>query len=58
MFVMLSVSFLPAECTRGWGRKENMQKVADKKNESKKVIEGKEIGGRMKIHVLWDTTPC
>jgi len=35
-----------------------MQKVADKKNESKKVIEGKEIGGRMKIHVLWDTTPC
>jgi hypothetical protein len=29
-----------------------------KKIERKKVIEGKEIGERMKIKVLWDTTPC
>jgi hypothetical protein len=56
MFVMLSVSFLPPECTRGWRRKKNTERVADKKErkkERKKAVEGKEIGERTKIHVLW-----
>ena len=29
MFVKLSVSFLPAECTRGWRSKKHMERVAD-----------------------------
>ena len=60
MYVRNVVSFIP-ECARSWRRKKNMGRVADthkKKIERKKVIEGKEIGERMKIKVLWDTTPC
>ena len=29
MFVMLSLSFLLAECTRGWSWKKNMERVTD-----------------------------
>jgi len=39
MFVMLSVSFLPPECTRGWRRKKNTERVADKKREKERKKE-------------------